>query len=70
MAFVAAYPTFPHGQWPCWDPRIPMHGCFISDWIADLDEATAAPTPATIRDSIWQQLKVAVEELLSIPIIL
>ncbi|KAF8834897.1 hypothetical protein BDN67DRAFT_984988 [Paxillus ammoniavirescens] len=63
MAFVAAYPTFPHGQWLCWDPQIPMHGCFISDWIADLDEATAAPMPATIHDSIWQQLKAAIEEL-------
>ncbi|KAG1855246.1 hypothetical protein F4604DRAFT_1590791 [Suillus subluteus] len=25
LAFVAAYPSFPTGQWPMWDPRIPLY---------------------------------------------
>ncbi|KAG1855231.1 hypothetical protein F4604DRAFT_2042428 [Suillus subluteus] len=29
LAFVAAYPSFPTGQWPMWDPRIPLEGEFI-----------------------------------------
>ncbi|KIK36599.1 hypothetical protein CY34DRAFT_16279 [Suillus luteus UH-Slu-Lm8-n1] len=34
LAFVAAYPSFPSGQWPMWDPRIPLEGEFIEQWLA------------------------------------
>jgi hypothetical protein len=33
LAFVAAYPSFPNGQWPMWDPRIPLEGEFIEQWL-------------------------------------
>ncbi|KAG2098945.1 uncharacterized protein F5147DRAFT_548334, partial [Suillus discolor] len=33
LAFVAAYPSFPMGKWPMWDPRIPLEGSFIEHWL-------------------------------------
>jgi hypothetical protein len=33
LAFVAAYPSFPSGQWPMWDPHIPLEGEFIEQWL-------------------------------------
>ncbi|KAH7905870.1 hypothetical protein BJ138DRAFT_1163910 [Hygrophoropsis aurantiaca] len=68
MAFVSAFTSFPYGQWPFWDARIPLDGEFISGWMADLDERGSAHTPATVRESTWNLLKGAVEELLLIPI--
>ncbi|KAG2104654.1 uncharacterized protein F5147DRAFT_775476 [Suillus discolor] len=29
LTFIAAYPFFPRGTWPMWDPRIPLEGTFI-----------------------------------------
>jgi hypothetical protein len=29
MSFVAAYPSFPHGNWPRWNAKIPFDGSFI-----------------------------------------
>ncbi|KIK78202.1 hypothetical protein PAXRUDRAFT_72826, partial [Paxillus rubicundulus Ve08.2h10] len=64
MAFVAVFPSFPYGQWPNWDLQILMDGDFILDWVADLDEPKPTPVPAIVRKSAWEQLKVAVDELL------
>ncbi|KAG1875772.1 hypothetical protein F4604DRAFT_1496323, partial [Suillus subluteus] len=33
LAFIAAYPSFPMGSWPKWDPRIPLEGTFIEQWL-------------------------------------
>ncbi|KAG1866335.1 hypothetical protein C8R48DRAFT_772434 [Suillus tomentosus] len=33
LTFVAAYPLFPRGKWPMWDPRIPLEGVFIKEWL-------------------------------------
>ncbi|KAI6009919.1 hypothetical protein BKA83DRAFT_4133147 [Pisolithus microcarpus] len=33
MAFVAVFPEFPHGDWPCWNGLITMEGDFISCWV-------------------------------------
>lgn len=33
LTFVAAYPLFPRGKWPMWDPRIPVEGIFIQKWL-------------------------------------
>ncbi|KAG1766329.1 hypothetical protein EV702DRAFT_934445, partial [Suillus placidus] len=33
LTFVAAYPLFPRGKWPMWDPRIPLDGAFIKEWL-------------------------------------
>ena len=73
MSFVAAFPTFPFGDWPNWDPRIPFQGDFISDWMADFN------LPYTIMyrgdllqgicQYIWQKLTVAVGHFFSASII-
>ncbi|KAG1720087.1 hypothetical protein EDB19DRAFT_1605755, partial [Suillus lakei] len=33
LAFIAAHPSFPMGKWPMWDPRIPLEGSFIEQWL-------------------------------------
>jgi hypothetical protein len=35
LAYVAAHPTFPNGSWSLWDPRIPLEGQFIEEWLND-----------------------------------
>ena len=37
MAYMAVHPTFPFGDWPNWDPRIPLEGNFVLYWMAQLD---------------------------------
>ncbi|KAG2056573.1 hypothetical protein BDR06DRAFT_1040044 [Suillus hirtellus] len=33
LTFVVAYPLFPRGKWLMWDPRIPLEGVFIKEWL-------------------------------------
>ncbi|KAG1905541.1 uncharacterized protein F5891DRAFT_943734 [Suillus fuscotomentosus] len=33
LAFISTYPSFPTGKWPMWDPRIPLEGSFIEQWL-------------------------------------
>ncbi|KAI6148919.1 hypothetical protein BKA82DRAFT_3934573, partial [Pisolithus tinctorius] len=33
LAYIAAHPMFPNGSWSVWDPRIPMEGQFIEEWL-------------------------------------
>ena len=40
LAFVAAYPLFPGGNWRKWDTRVPLEGTFIVEWMkrsSDID---------------------------------
>ncbi|KAF9237456.1 hypothetical protein BU15DRAFT_76001 [Melanogaster broomeanus] len=65
MAFVAAFPSFPYGNWPNWNPRISMDGDFISYWISDTDVDSVKPeSVGTIREFIWEELKVLVAHVL------
>jgi len=63
MAFVAAFPSFPFGEWPEWDLRIPMRGTFISAWVEDLDLSLpiqGAQFSQSVRRYIWDELADAV----------
>ncbi|KAG0693800.1 hypothetical protein DFH29DRAFT_1006929 [Suillus ampliporus] len=33
LTFIAAFPSFPRGTWPMWNPRIPLEGTFIEQWL-------------------------------------
>jgi hypothetical protein len=33
LSFVATNPTFPLGDWPKWNPIIPLEGPFIKSWM-------------------------------------
>ncbi|KAI5981215.1 hypothetical protein EDD15DRAFT_2147972, partial [Pisolithus albus] len=33
LTFVGANPTFPGHGWSAWDPRIPLEGIFIEEWL-------------------------------------
>jgi len=63
MAFVAAFPSFPIRDWPNWDPRIPMAGNFISDWLQDLDLSVSVQRDEFARCTrriVWNELTVAI----------
>lgn len=38
IAFVAAYPNFPHGEWPMWDYKVALGGAFIKGWMEQKEE--------------------------------
>jgi len=63
MAFVAAFPSFPFGEWPEWDSCIPMQGTFISAWVEDLDLSLpiqGAQFSQSVHRYIWDELADAV----------
>lgn len=33
MAFIAAYPDFPRGDWPSWNTQIAIEGPFMERWM-------------------------------------
>ena len=53
-AFIAAFPSFPLGDWPPWDVRIPMAGTFIEKQVvaADFDEVSRRASECTAEDLI------------------
>ena len=72
MAFVAAFPTFPHGDWLLWDLLITIEGNFISSWVLGVsgEQNSADDSPSTyaaIQRSIRAMFFTAVEETLLIP---
>ncbi|KAG2155022.1 uncharacterized protein EDB93DRAFT_1247978 [Suillus bovinus] len=38
MANRTAFPSFPRGTWHMWDPRIPLEGAFIEQWLETSDD--------------------------------
>ncbi|KAG1888081.1 hypothetical protein F4604DRAFT_1570187, partial [Suillus subluteus] len=60
MAFLAAYPDFPHGSWPLWNSRISLEGAFIESWTLteDAEDSPALITDHdTIRAGIWTKFQ-------------
>ena len=53
-AFIAAFPSFPLGDWPPWDVRIPMAGALIEKQVvtADFDEVARQASKCTAEDLI------------------
>ncbi|KIK73489.1 hypothetical protein PAXRUDRAFT_178306 [Paxillus rubicundulus Ve08.2h10] len=39
MAFVATYPSFPHGEWPKWNLMISMERDFMSYWMNNINNS-------------------------------
>jgi hypothetical protein len=54
IAFVAAFPSFPLGDWALWDARIPFVGTFIEKQIG----------PPRFEEALPQAGEYAVEDLL------
>ncbi|KAG1748678.1 hypothetical protein EDB19DRAFT_1630126 [Suillus lakei] len=58
LAFVAAYPSIPMGKWPMWDPRIPLEGSFIEEWLQRSNDYGAdeeVPTQDDVVSDIWNE---------------
>jgi hypothetical protein len=75
-AFIAAFPTFPLGDWPPWDVRIPMAGAFINKQVvaADFDEITQRANECTAedlikrREELWEEFCKLVKVMYPFPI--
>ena len=73
MAYMAVHPTFPFGDWPNWDPRIPLEGNFVSYWMAQLDLPYAIVCyehlSVDARQLIWEKLTALVHRSFPPPLI-
>ncbi|KAF8256789.1 hypothetical protein EI94DRAFT_1762787 [Lactarius quietus] len=76
VAFVAAFPSFPLGDWPLWDSRIPMAGQFIESKLVanDFEETTQKTVELTgedlvkRREELWEEFCTIVQFLYPYPI--
>src|SRR5215472_8241224 len=62
IAFTAAYPAFPHGEWPRWNSVIPLQGLDIEDWLQCTDDDDGC-TDGTCNVEDESGLQVAWEQL-------
>ncbi|KIK75064.1 hypothetical protein PAXRUDRAFT_173910, partial [Paxillus rubicundulus Ve08.2h10] len=70
MAYVAAFPTFPQGDWLNWNPRISMEGDFISYWMAEFEAGETRPDSVRmVWEFIWEELRDLAAHLLPIPVV-
>jgi len=54
MAFVAAFPQFPSGDWLDWDPSIELDGSFMQEW---LNRQGLEGHEREVREEIWQRFR-------------
>ncbi|KAF8257537.1 hypothetical protein EI94DRAFT_1817542 [Lactarius quietus] len=54
VAFITAFPSFPLGEWPLWDSRIPMTGPFIERQLVAND----------FKETTWKAVKLTSEDLM------
>lgn len=57
MAFIAAYPMFPHGKWYSWNPTIPLGGQFVEEWMNG-DRESNSSAGADINDDVTERATV------------
>ncbi|KAG9040957.1 hypothetical protein FS837_012910 [Tulasnella sp. UAMH 9824] len=62
MSYVAVYPDFPRGSWPKWDPRVPLFGAFIEQWIHA--RPALFSNPITLPYRIWRAFNAIIEKQL------
>ncbi|KAG0694573.1 hypothetical protein DFH29DRAFT_815197 [Suillus ampliporus] len=59
LTFVAAYPLFPRGKWRMWDPRVPVEGTFVEEWLGrsgDIDVKTGSnESVLALLSDIWTE---------------
>ncbi|KAJ8073263.1 hypothetical protein PM082_020135 [Marasmius tenuissimus] len=65
MAFSAAYPGFPNGDWPTWNPAIDLGGPYIQEWLnceglTSCHEEGDANNDCEMRENIWQRFRLHV----------
>lgn len=64
IAYVAAYPRFPHAEWTPWDPDVSLDGQFIHKW---LEQRRAHPSGwgGLRQDEKWEEMYVRFREHVS-----
>ncbi|KAH9015520.1 hypothetical protein EDB85DRAFT_2211073 [Lactarius pseudohatsudake] len=76
-AFVAAFPSFPLGNWPLWDVRIPLAGAFIEKQVVatDFEEISRRAGECTSedlirrREELWEDFCEIVKLMYPFPIL-
>ena len=62
ITFVASYLNFPQGVSPQISPVIPLHGSFISSWVAN--ESQDVSDVASILEDLWLEFRLVVFSLI------
>ncbi|KAG6369411.1 hypothetical protein JVT61DRAFT_14893 [Boletus reticuloceps] len=65
MAYIAAHPEFPRGQWSRWNSVIMMEGEFMSHWMLKGGYSGLLDTPPHLV--IWEQFRGIVSNTMLIP---
>ena len=73
IAFFAAFPSFPLGDWPLWDVRIPLAGAFVEKQIAphNFEERASEHTIEDLlrhREELWEDFCTVVKIVYPFPI--
>jgi hypothetical protein len=54
---MAAYPLFPRGSWPLWNPKISLDGSFMQCWM-DREHAMESMSPLAseeVLSNLWEE---------------
>jgi hypothetical protein len=70
VAFTAAYPAFPHGEWPRWNTRISLEGQYIQSWLEGLNDEDGLEADGYSNETwelsvVWQHFQ---QLLLCLPV--
>jgi hypothetical protein len=74
IAFFAAFPSFPLGDWPLWDVRIPLAGAFVEKQIVphNFEERASERTSEDLlmrREELWEDFCTVVKIVYPFPIL-
>jgi hypothetical protein len=63
MAFTAAYPAFPAGEWPDWSPAIQMDGEYLQFWFRKMKSAQGRGHLEDILHETWLEFQYVLARL-------
>jgi hypothetical protein len=63
IAFTTAYPTFPGGEWPDWDPAIGLDGDYIQMWFQHCSTEDLPHPNLEDLANIWEYFQRAIARL-------
>ncbi|KAG8212836.1 hypothetical protein J3R82DRAFT_11137 [Butyriboletus roseoflavus] len=70
LAFIAAYPEFPHGKWPRWNSNIPLEGSFIEEWtMSSVGSTVNLSNLCQVRQQLWHDFSIHVGLFYPLPIV-
>ncbi|KAH9913801.1 uncharacterized protein BXZ73DRAFT_55299, partial [Epithele typhae] len=57
IAFIAAHPLFPGGEWPRWSPEIALDGVFVRHWVYNMDRRRVFGGSYDVYGELWARFR-------------